>query len=93
VKRKVLLLAAAAASIAMLAQALWETPLGGLVWHITYIGTRAAWVICTPDYSNNASVWAFDLIAAAINALVYFSILFAAAQIFSTLRMVRRPTV
>jgi hypothetical protein len=74
-RKKTLLYGLIALLIALLAQALWESPLQAAVWQITYIGGWLAWHLRKPSESSEATVWVFDLIAMTANAIVYFSVM------------------
>jgi hypothetical protein len=74
--------------LAFFLQALWESPIRPTIAWITDPGCRLAWYIATPDYSRNASVWRFDLIAVGVNTLVYSAAYFAGA--FFLRRIVRQ---
>ncbi len=67
-------------------QALWSTLFNPLVWHLTYAGVHIARAIHQPDYDSVASARAFDALAIAFNAVIYFGVLAGMDRILGQLR-------
>jgi hypothetical protein len=84
-KRKIIY-AVLALAIAFVAHQLWYTVLNPLIWDLTYIGTRLARAIHPPDYDSALSTRVFDMLAIAINALIYFVVLVAGDRSRARLR-------
>jgi len=61
--------------IAILAQAVWDSPLRPLVWHMTYLGGSLAWQLVKPTESSDAEMWAWEISAISINTLFYFGVM------------------
>jgi hypothetical protein len=76
----------AAAMIAFVAQAMYESPLSVFVPYFTYVGARISWAIYKPNYSNNGSVWLFDSIAVIVNGLLYFLVIYLIDGVITRLR-------
>src|ERR1035437_1917902 len=85
-KRFPILLGICVYVVASLLQAVWESPLRNAIAYITDPGCRFARYIAKPDYSLNGTVWRFDMIAATVNALVYFIVLFTCALLLKRAR-------
>jgi hypothetical protein len=85
-RRFAAVLAVCVLAVAFLLQAAWESPLRPLIFYLTDPGCRFAWSVSKPDYSSTISVWRFDLIAMAVNASVYFILLFAIAMLLRLAR-------
>lgn len=60
---------------AYLVQRIWMGELNGLVWAISYIGERVAFLIAPPNYDSAMSVRIFSAVAIVVNALVYAAVL------------------
>src|ERR1700675_2225290 len=78
-KRYVILVCGGIVILAFLLQAAWESPLRPAVALITDPGCRLAWYLAAPNYASNSTVWRFDLIATAVNTLVYSALFFTGA--------------
>ena len=87
-KRRVLLFTLMFFVMALLLQAAWESPLRPAVAWLTAPGCRLGWWIATPTYSINSTVWRFDLVAVAVNTLVYST---PCLMVALFLKLTRRP--
>jgi hypothetical protein len=82
--RKLAKYAIAAVVIAVIAQAMWESPLVTLVHHITWLGGRTAWGI------DLRPGWGFDVVASTVNAVVYLTAMLALDAVVRRLMVANR---
>jgi sterol desaturase/sphingolipid hydroxylase (fatty acid hydroxylase superfamily) len=62
---------------AWLVQHIWMSELNGVVWKISYIGERAAFLVAAPNYDSAMSVRIFSAVAIVVNFLVYVAVLWS----------------
>ena len=74
-KRLIIIATVSVCFVMLFAQAAWESPLRPFVWWWTTPGCWFAWLVATPDYDRNSTVWLFDIIAMVVNTALYLAVL------------------